>query len=755
MAQRVSPLWLGLLALPLLLVVPAYAQSQVSIIPRPVLVEMHDGAYVFPPATPIAASDSFMNVAALLYDHPAVNFMAVERIKSRKRIPETGVRLVQANEGDRLAKDAYRLVVDTSGVVITAHEVPAMLNGILTILQLAYTQPDVRQLPAMVIEDRPRFPYRGLHLDVSRHFYPVSFLKKFIDLMALYKFNTFHWHLTDGAGWRLEINRYPELTQRAAWRTHPMWKDWVNNGQRYLEMGKPNASGGYYTQAEARQLVAYAARKGIAVIPEIEMPGHSEEVLAVYPELSCTGEPYRHSSFCIGNEATFTFIKNVLTEVMAIFPAEYIHIGGDEVDKTAWATCDKCKARMQEVGLDSVDALQNYAVGRIDSFLQANGRKLVGWDEIMDGGAPPGATVMSWRGEANGLSAATAGHDVIMAPSSHLYFDQYQNEPSTQPEAIGGFIPLAKVYAYEPIPAGLAADKVKHILGAQGNIWTEYMPTPEQVEFMAFPRALALAEVVWSDPARRNWDDFDSRLQRHYKLLQRWNVNYSRPSYAVGINVKFNADTLTNTISFTTEQFGAGIRYTTNGKDPDASSALYTKPVELAVPATVKAAYFVDSARVGPIATAKADVHKAIGKSMTYQTAWDASYPAQKDSTLLNGQKGGKVTADGQWQGFVNNVDVTIDFQRREAINSVAIDFLQDPSAHAYLPNNVTVLLSDNGKNFREAGTASTDASSMSAFREVKTYSFDFATVQTARYVRVVATSAQNALLLADEVVVY
>ncbi|WP_262244962.1 glycoside hydrolase family 20 protein [Parapedobacter soli] len=755
MARKVSPYSLGLLVLPLLLAAPAYAQNQVSLIPKPNHVEMHEGGYIFPSATPFAAFEPFMEVAALLYDHPFAQFTAVERIKSHKRIPATGVRLVQARAEDRLTNDAYRLVVDTSGIVITAHQAPAMLNGILTVLQLAYTQPDGRRLPAMVIEDKPRFGYRGLHLDVSRHFYPVSFLEKFIDLMALYKFNTFHWHLTDGAGWRLQINKYPALTQRSAWRTHPAWKDWWHNGRRYLDMGEPNASGGYYTQAEARQLVAYAARKGITIIPEIEMPGHSEEVLAVYPELSCTGRPYQHSAFCIGNEKTFTFLKDVLTEVMAVFPSKYIHIGGDEVDTTSWGTCAKCRTRMEQLGVDSIAGLQNYAVARIDSFLQANGRRLIGWDEILDGGAPKDATVMSWRNVESGLAAANAGHDVIMTPNSHLYFDHYQGNPRTEPEAIGGYIPLQAVYGYNPIPAGLAADKAKHILGAQGNIWTEYMPTTDQVEYMAFPRAIALAEVVWSDPVGRDWDDFNKRLQTHYRLLQQLDVNYYRPSYAVDIHVDFNPDTLTNTVSLTTEQNELGIHYTTDGSDPVAGSTLYTKPIELAVPATIKAAYFVDSARVGGIATAKADIHKAIGKNIVYQTAWDASYPAQKDSTLLNGQKGGEHTGGGQWQGFVNNVDITIDFQRREAINSVAIDFLRDPAANAYLPGEVTVLFSDNGKNFREAGTVTNGAATDSGFREVKTFSIDFDVQQTARYVRVVATNVHNALLLTDEVVVY
>ena len=755
MVRSTSPHVLGLLVVPLLLAVSTYAQNQVSLIPKPNHVEMHEGEYVFPSATPLYAFESFMEVANLLYDHPVAHFMVVERIKSHKRIPENGVRLIQARTEDRLAPDAYRLVVDTSGIVITAHQPAAMLNGILTVLQLAYTQPEGQKLPAMLIEDSPRFSYRGLHLDVSRHFYPLPFLKKFIDLMALYKFNTFHWHLTDGPGWRLEIKKYPELTQQAAWRTHPDWKDWWQNGRRYLETGQPNASGGYYTQDEARQLVAYAARKGITIIPEIEMPGHSEEVLAVYPQLSCTGKPYQHDAFCIGNEEKFTFLTEVLTEVMAIFPSEYIHIGGDEVNKASWAACTKCKARMEEAGLDSVDALQSYAVGRIDSFLRSKGRKLIGWDEILEGGLPSGATVMSWRGEAGGVQAANAGHDVIMTPNSHLYFDYYQSDPRTQPEAIGGYIPLAKVYAYDPVPADVAADKAKHILGAQGNIWTEYMPTMAQVEYMAFPRALALAEVVWSDPKQRDWGNFYERLQRHYRLLQQWNVNYYRPSYAVDIEVSFNADTLTNTISLSTEQYGQGIRYTTNGDEPDARSALYTKPIELAVSATVKAAYFVDSGRVGPIAVAKADIHKGIGKSIAYQTAWDKSYPAQQDSTLLNGQKGGRLADDGQWQGFANNVDVTIDFERREAINSIAVDFLHDPSAGAYLPGEVMVLFSDNGKNFREAGTVVTDMLPSEKFSHVKTYIFNFDATQTARYVRIVATNVHNALLLTDEVVVY
>src|SRR5690606_10458582 len=363
----------------------------------------------------------------------------------------------------------------------------------------------------MTLEDSPRFAYRGLRLDVSRHFYPISFLEKYIDLMAIYKLNRFHWHLTDGAGWRLEIKKYPELTQKAAWRNFSLWKDWWNSPRQYVEMGSPNAYGGYYTQEEARHLVDYAARKGITIIPEIEMPGHSEEVLAVYPHLSCSGLPYQNSEFCIGNEETFTFLTGVLDEVMDVFPSEFIHIGGDEASKESWKTCPKCKKRIEDEGLKNVEELQSYLSKRINEYVKSKDRKIIGWDEILEGGLAEGATVMSWRGEEGGIKAANSGHDVIMTPGSPMYFDSYQSNPMDQPEAIGGFTPLSKVYNYDPVPSDIGDNNRKHILGVQANLWTEYMPTQEHVEYMAYPRVLALAEVAWTSAEQKDWTDFESR----------------------------------------------------------------------------------------------------------------------------------------------------------------------------------------------------------------------------------------------------
>ncbi len=754
MTQYMLRVVLGSLFLPFAWVIAVFAQDDVSIIPQPNKLEIREGKFAYPAVTPVYAFEAFTAVADLLAEHPYASFSAVERIRTHKRIPEAGIRLVLAQDVDKLPLDAYRMVVDTGGVILTAHRPEAMINGVLTLLQLAYTQPNGRELPAMVIEDQPRFGYRGLHLDVSRHFFPLPFLKKFIDLMALYKFNTFHWHLTDGAGWRLAIHKYPELTRQAAWRTHVAWKDWRRHGQRYLEEGHPNASGGYYTQDEARELVAYAVRKGITIIPEIEMPGHSEAVLAVYPHLSCTGEPYKHAEFCIGHEETFTFLTDVLEEVMDIFPSEYIHIGGDEADKESWRTCPKCQQLMEKEELKDVDELQSYAIRRMDTFLQSKGRKLVGWDEILEGGLSPGATVMSWRGEEGGIQAANAGHDVIMTPESHLYFDYYQSDPRTQPEAIGGYTPLQKVYAYEPVPAGIAEANRKHVLGAQGNTWTEYIPTQEQVEYMVFPRALALAEVLWSAPEDRNWDDFSGRLLRHYGLLQKFHVNYYRPSHEVAITVDFNAETFDNTISLSSEQYENNIHYTIDGSEPTANSPLYSNPVELSVPATVKAAYFRDSARLGGVAEARADLHKAIGKKVVYHTKW-SNYPAQGEVTLTNGQKGGLTYGDGQWQGFLNDIDVTIDFERREAIQSLAIRFMQLKGPGIFMPGEVKVLLSDNGKNYREVAVVANDVPRDDPTLLFKTFDVTFDSGQAARYVRVVATNVNNAFLFTDEIVIY
>jgi len=730
------------------------AQEPLSLIPKPKEITYQPGTYSFNSPLKVAAFQEFIEVAELLKEHPYVSFDQVETIKKRKHIPTTGIRLVKAVEADKLAQNAYRIEVNQDGIQMTANNPEAMINAIMTLVQISYLQKDGSSIPFLKMEDAPRFAYRGLHLDVSRHFFPISFLEKYIDLMALYKLNTFHWHLTDGAGWRLEIKKYPELTQKAAWRNFSTWKEWWNSPRRYVEMGSPNASGGFYTQEEARKLVGYAAKRGITIIPEIEMPGHSEEVLAVYPELSCSGLPYVNSEFCIGNEESFTFLTNVLSEVIDIFPSQYIHIGGDEASKEAWKVCPKCQKRMKDEGLNDVGELQSYAVKRMETYLKSKNRKLIGWDEILEGGLAPDATVMSWQGEEGGIKAANSGHDVIMTPGSPMYFDSYQDNPMSEPEAIGGFNSLSKVYAYNPVAKGIEEKNEKHVLGVQANVWAEYMPTTEHVEYMVFPRALALAEVAWTSETEKDWADFEKRLQDHYLLLQRLNVNYHRPSYKPHARAHYNKETQSSIVSISSNQYQPTIRYTTDGSTPTSESPQYVEPLELFKSAMVKSATFADSVRQGAVDSLQVDIHKAIGKKVIYNNPWD-KYVAKGDSTLVNGVKGGLSYGDGEWQGFTTGgLDVVIDFERREEIGSVSIRFMQMTGPGVYMPGIVSVEISDNGKNFKEVQSIKNAVPASQSTLTFKDFKFNLKGKMT-RYIRVKATNPQKGYLFTDEIVVY
>lgn len=739
-----------------LLPLKIFAQQNFDLIPKPSSLTLAVGFYQIPAFPKVYVSEEFINASQLLTEHPAITSITTEIVKKIKKAPKEGIRILKAEETDKLDKAAYRIGITDKGIVILAHEVAPVINAIYTLVQLGYLQDNPAQINAVDIEDQPSFSYRGLHLDPSRHFIPFPIMKKFVDVMALYKLNNLHWHLTDGAGWRLEIKKYPELTNKAAWRTHVKWKDWWNNGRQYVDAGTPNASGGFYTQDQARELVAYAAQRGINVIPEVEMPGHSEEVLAIYPELSCSGKPYTQSEFCVGNEKTYEFLKNVLDEVIAIFPSPYIHIGGDEADKKHWKTCPKCQALKAKEGLKSEEELQSYLIKQMDEYVQSKGRKIIGWDEILEGGLTKGATVMSWRGESGGINSANAGHDVIMTPGSHLYFDSYQTDPRTQPETIGGYLPINKVYEYNPIPAAIQQDKIKHVLGAQANLWAEYMPNYQQLEYMAFPRTLALAEVVWTKADLKNWPNFHKRLQSHYKILQHFDINYYRPSYNVKASVDFDAKKVSNTVTLTTEQLHAdNIRFTIDGSKPTYQATPYNNSFDLSVPTIVKAAYFLDSTQVGPIETIQLDVHKAIGKAVSYTNKWDDGYPAQKELTLTNGVKGGLTYQDGQWQGFLKDLDVIVDFERREEINSVAMNFMQITGPGVYMPGEFKVLLSENGRTFREVGIVQNDVSDQDPTLTFKRFELKLAKPQQARFVRVVATNAKKGFLFADELIVY
>lgn len=428
--------------------------------------------------------------------------------------------------------EAYSLDVTTERAELRAGTDRGLFYGLQTLRQL--TTPDGR-IPAVRIEDAPRFRHRGRHLDVARHFFPLDFIKKYVDVMSRFKLNTFHWHLTDDQGWRLEIRTYPKLTEVGAWRSETIVGH-ARSGPGTYD-GTPH--GGFYTQDEAREVVAYARERGVTVLPEIEMPGHATAALAAYPQLACTPGPFAvrttwgiaEDVMCPG-ERTFGFLEDVLTEIMEVFPSEYIHIGGDEVPKTRWQSSPVAQEVIRREGLAGEGGLQSWFVQRIERFLNGRGRRLIGWDEILEGGLAPNATVMSWRGTAGGIAAARERHDVVMCPEEDLYFDHYQADPGTEPLAISGFTPLEHVYAYEPVPAELAADEAAHVIGAQGCVWTEYMPTSDHVEYMAYPRAIALAELAWSPRTARDPASFRTRLPAALALLDRLGVRYRRPGGA-------------------------------------------------------------------------------------------------------------------------------------------------------------------------------------------------------------------------------
>jgi hexosaminidase len=498
----------------------------VTVVPRPAFIEQGQGWFAARATTPIvAATPSDPAVAPLVSLAGGI----LENHAPHGPVEGGHVRLELAPAG-ALPAEGYELIASRSGVTIRGASPAGLFYGLQTLRQLLPVDGSGR-IPAVTIRDAPRFPYRGMHLDVGRHLFPVAFIKRYIDLLARYKLNTFHWHLTDDQGWRLEVRAFPRLTTVGAWRRETV----VGNQLRpYVGDGRPY--GGFYTQDQVREVVAYAAERHVTVIPEIELPGHSKAALAAYPDLACTDGPFEvattwgvHEDIFCPSERTFAFLEAVLSEVLELFPSPYIHIGGDEVPKRRWKESAVAQEVIRREGLKDEGELQSWFIRRVEAFLRSRGRRLIGWDEILEGGLAPDATVMSWRGVSGGVDAARQRHDVIMTPGSHLYFDHYQGAPPSEPLAIGGYTTLERVYAFEPVPPELTPEEARHVLGAQANVWTEYIPTPEQVEYMAFPRMLALAEVVWTPVAERDWRDFARRLPDQLARLDGMQVNYRIP----------------------------------------------------------------------------------------------------------------------------------------------------------------------------------------------------------------------------------
>ncbi|TKG95030.1 beta-N-acetylhexosaminidase [Puteibacter caeruleilacunae] len=511
---------------------------------------------------------------------------------------------------------AYTLDIQRKHIQITSNSNIGLYYGMQSLRQLLPAELESKTavtadwtIPVGKIVDQPRFSYRGLHLDVGRHFFPVSFVKKFIDLLALHKMNIFHWHLTEDQGWRIEIKKYPRLTEVGSVRKETI----VGHGGRSNKFdGKEY--GGFYTQEEAKEIVKYAQERFITVIPEIELPGHSLGALAAYPHLGCTGGPYEVATrwgvfnevYCAGNEEVFKFLEDVLTEVIAIFPSKYIHIGGDECPKGAWKKCPKCQKRIKEEGLKDEHELQSYFITRMEKFLVSKGRNIIGWDEILEGGLAPNATVMSWRGEKGGIEAAKQHHNVIMTPGNWCYLDHYQGSPDEEPLAIGGFTTTEESYSYNPTPEALTDAEKKYILGVQGNLWSEYFPDSKHVEYMAYPRASALAEVGWTNLENKSWDDFALRLKKHFKRFELLDVNFFNKVLMPSPSVKKIEFLTSSTLTLKNNAIGADLYYTVDGSEPTTTSTKYTEPIAISKEGVIKAVAINEDGKKSKVLEVKA-----------------------------------------------------------------------------------------------------------------------------------------------------
>ncbi|MBL7709039.1 MAG: beta-N-acetylhexosaminidase [Chitinophagaceae bacterium] len=710
-------------------------QKQLDLIPYPVEVTQGTGYFIIKNTVTVSSSlpaHEWKNLFPYFKNEMKKQFgIAVKEVAmgqqadisfNMRRMPTSG-------------KPAYQLEVTKKGILINSNFAEPAFHAIQTLFQLLPIDKKVPgQIPVVKIFDHARFEYRGMHLDVSRHFFPVDFVKKYIDYLAYHKLNTFHWHLTDDQGWRIEIKKYPSLTNIGSWR----------NGTiigRYPGTGSDNKGyGGYYTQEQIKEVVKYAKDRFIEVIPEIEMPGHGSAAIAAYPWLSCFPEKpteipanmisQKSSSeqrngqvklvqetwgvfddvFCAGNDSTFMFLQNVMDEVIGLFPSKYFHIGGDECPKTHWKICPRCQQRKKELGLKDEHELQSYFVQRMEKYLNSKGKTLIGWDEILEGGLAPKAIVMSWRGETGGIEAAKQQHQVIMTPGNPVYFDHSQSE-NEDSITIGGYNPIEKVYAYEPVPKELTTEEGNYILGAQANLWTEYIENNRKVEYMLFPRMAALSEVVWSSKENRNWESFEKRLMMQFKRYEKWGANYSKAYFDLKATVMPSKDN--NAVSWKLEsKIKESIIQYRDKEDKDDIGVSdffdYTAPFNVEKSTTYEAVTKIANKQLGNALLQKFHFNKATGKPITLHIPPSKNYPGDGAFTLVNGiqnQKG--LARSKEFLGFSGaDCEALINLGSFQEISSVTVHVFQQKGSWIWNPASVEVFSSVDGMYFSSLGSS-------------------------------------------------
>ncbi|RFS24839.1 beta-hexosaminidase [Chitinophaga silvatica] len=676
-------------------------KGQISIIPLPASVKPTADSFLLDKQTVIVIDNAQDEPTAALLNAWIKELTGYE-LSINHSGTDNAIFLHSGN--DTTQPEGYSLKVENHKINITGNSAAGTFYGVQTLMQLLpLSKSAALYIPGVGITDSPRFAYRGLHLDAGRHFFPVSFVKKYIDLMAFHKFNTFHWHLTEDQGWRIEIKKYPRLQEIASKRKETMKGKYSDNQYD----GKPY--GGYYTQEEIKEVVKYAQERFVTIIPEIEMPGHSLAALAAYPDLGCTGGPYETGTrwgvyddvYCAGNDSVFVFLQNVLDEVIPLFPGKYIHIGGDECPKVRWEKCPKCQARMKLEGLKNEHALQSYFIQRMEKYLNSKGKQIIGWDEILEGGLAPNATVMSWRGIQGGIAAAKQHHDVVMTPGDFCYFDHYQSLGPNEPLAIGGFLPVKKVYEYEPIPAALSADEAKYIKGAQANLWSEYISNNDYMEYMVYPRATALAEVLWSPADKRNYNDFLERLKIHVAHLDKKKVNYAKHIFEVTGQQTFKDGKEFQVLDSKLQN--GKIFFTTDSTAPTPQSTPYTEPIAINQTGTIRAQVFLDKKPFGNEYNQHFIYHKALGRKVKLTNEADASYRPVATTILVDGIRGNESYNDNQWFGYKDkDFQAIVDLDSVQDISNISIRVLQKKGDWIYAPGKVTFSVSEDGEHYKE-----------------------------------------------------
>ena len=676
---------------------PIKAVALNQIIPAPTRVTSSDGTLLVTKHIKLHSPSDFDLSHRFL-----VGFLTANGYTVTEAAPQESQWLFK--QDSTLAQEAYALEISDNQLVLRAATDRGLFYGLQSLRQLmpealeeSNGHPVSFYLPTGTIQDAPAFTYRGMHLDVGRHFFGPEDIKTYLDYLALLKMNYFHWHLTEDQGWRIEIKAFPRLTSHGSIRSETLIGHYNDEPQRF----DAQPYGGFYTQEEIKEIVAYAAERHITVVPEIELPGHAQAAISAYPELGCTLEPVPVATkwgvfeevYCPKSE-TFDFLETVLSEVMDLFPGPYLHIGGDEAPKTHWAQCAQCQKLMRQENLNNEEALQSYFISRIERFANNHGKQIIGWDEILEGGLAPNATVMSWRGTEGGIQAAKQNHDVIMTPTSHCYFDYYQSDRPEEPLAIGGYLPLKKVYGYRPIPHELTPQERTHILGAQGNVWTEYMPTFEQVEYMIFPRILALSEVVWhgaSDAVEVQYPEFLTRVERFNRRLDALGANYANHLYelesALSTNTKLPLYSLFSPLK------DKVIKYSLN----QGPFKTYTDPVVLSQTTQIKAQLYDGAQAVGPLLEETFTYHFGVGAALVLSPEPHSSYNAGGAGALINGRRGDPMRyGDNEWLGFWGD-DLAIDLNLRAAlpVKTLNLYFYHAPGQWINAPRAVALTMTD------------------------------------------------------------